>query len=132
MRWANGLAHLVLVPNPPQHPAGDFTLEAGMVGNGPAPRYTYAGVAVMSPALVAGVSAGDKAPLAPLLRDGGAASAGWRGELFGGLWTDVGTLERLAELEDLAGDHDEHHRHIPQPTAAAASAWRRRSAPASP
>ena len=94
------LAHIVLVPNPPQHPAGDFTLASGMVGNGPAPRYTYAGVAVMSPALVAAVRSGEKAPLAPLLRRA-AGESRLSGELFRGLWTDVGTAERLAELRTL-------------------------------
>ena len=92
------LAHLVLVPNPAHHPAGDFTLDAGMVGNAPTPRYTYAGIAVIAPALFAEVAAGSKAQLAPLLR----AAAERRqvsGELFEGTWLDVGTLERLAALE---------------------------------
>jgi MurNAc alpha-1-phosphate uridylyltransferase len=94
------LAHIVLVPNPPHHPEGDFTLDAHAVGNGPAPRYTYAGVAVMSPAMVAGVRSGDKAPLGPLLRQ---AAAGGRlaGELFRGHWTDIGTMARLTELRTL-------------------------------
>jgi MurNAc alpha-1-phosphate uridylyltransferase len=94
------LAHIVLVPNPLHHPEGDFTLEAGTVGNGTAPRYTYAGIAVVSPSLVAGVNPGDKAPLGPLLRK----AAGERrlaGELYGGLWTDVGTMARLDELRTL-------------------------------
>jgi MurNAc alpha-1-phosphate uridylyltransferase len=93
-----GLAQLVLVPNPEHHPAGDFTLDAGRVGNAPSPRYTYAGVAVIAPALFAGVEAGSKAQLAPLLR---AAAERRRvgGELFEGTWLDVGTLERLAALE---------------------------------
>jgi MurNAc alpha-1-phosphate uridylyltransferase len=99
------LAHLVLAPNPPHHPAGDFTLEAGMIGNGAAPRYTYTGVAVISPALFAGVAAGTRAQLAPLLR----AAADRRrvsGERFEGLWRDVGTVERLTELEaQLSGKH---------------------------
>src|SRR5678810_1173735 len=51
------LAHLVLVPNPPHHPAGDFTLDAGRIGNAAAPRYTYAGIAMIAPALFAGVAA---------------------------------------------------------------------------
>jgi MurNAc alpha-1-phosphate uridylyltransferase len=93
------LAHIVLVPNPPHHPKGDFSLHAGRVGNDAAPRYTYAGVAVMKPAFVAPVTPGDKAPLAPLLYS--AATAGkLGGELYEGLWQDVGTIERLAELED--------------------------------
>lgn len=92
------LAHLVLVPNPQHRAGGDFSLDGGMVGNGTAPRYTYAGIAVMSPRLVAGVRPGEKAPLAPLLR----AAAERRllsGELYRGAWQDVGTRERLAELE---------------------------------
>ena len=94
------LAHLVLVPNPAHHPEGDFTLDAGMVGNGAAPRYTYAGVAVVSPQLVSGVNPGEKAPLGPLLRQ----AAGERrlsGDLFRGLWTDVGSAARLSELRTL-------------------------------
>jgi len=93
-----GLGHLVLVPNPAHRSGGDFTLEDAMIGNGAGPRYTYAGIAVMSPALVAGVAPGEKAPLAPLLR----AAAERRllsGELYRGVWQDVGTRERLAELE---------------------------------
>jgi N-acetyl-alpha-D-muramate 1-phosphate uridylyltransferase len=92
------LAHLVLVPNPPHRPKGDFALEDGRVGNGAAPRYTYAGIAVMSPALVSALPRGAKAPLAPLLRE--AAAVGLvGGELYRGAWHDVGTIERLAELE---------------------------------
>jgi MurNAc alpha-1-phosphate uridylyltransferase len=92
------LAHLVLIANPAHHAKGDFSLDAGAVRNEGAPRYTYAGIAVMSPRLVEPVKRGDKAPLAPLLR----AAADKRllsGELFDGLWQDVGTAERLAELE---------------------------------
>jgi MurNAc alpha-1-phosphate uridylyltransferase len=92
------MAHLLLIPNPPHHPKGDFTLEQGFVGNAPAPRYTYSGIAVMSPALVSGVRSGDKAPLGPLLR-AAAERRGITGELYAGLWQDVGTAERLAELE---------------------------------
>jgi MurNAc alpha-1-phosphate uridylyltransferase len=94
------LAHLVLAPNPPHHAAGDFSLEAGKAGNAPAPRYTYTGIALVDPALVAPVHAGDKAQLAPLLR--AAADAGrLSGELHRGLWRDAGTAERLAELDAL-------------------------------
>lgn len=94
------LAHLVLAPNPPHHAAGDFSLADGEVGNADAPRYTYTGIALIDPALVAPVRAGARAQLAPLLRaaaDGGRLS----GELHAGLWRDAGTAERLAELEAL-------------------------------
>lgn len=92
------LAHLVLVPNPPHRPKGDFSLRAGSVGDAAAPRYTYAGIAVMAPALVETVTPGEKAPLAPLLYEA-AARGRLGGELFEGLWQDVGTVERLTELE---------------------------------
>jgi N-acetyl-alpha-D-muramate 1-phosphate uridylyltransferase len=97
---AGCLAHLVLAPNPEHHPAGDFTLEGDRAGNGPAPRYTYTGIALVDPALVAPVRAGDKAPLAPLLRaaaDAGRLSA----ELHSGEWRDAGTAERLRDIEAL-------------------------------
>jgi len=94
------LAHLVLVPNPPHRTAGDFSLAHGAVGMDPAPRYTYAGVAVMAPALIDPVKPGEKAPLAPLLYDA-AACGRLGGELYEGPWQDVGTVERLAELERL-------------------------------
>ncbi len=93
------LAHLVLVPNPAHRASGDFSLEVdGSIGNGERVRYTYAGIAVMSPALVAGVGAGEKAPLAPLLR-AAAERKLLSGEIYRGRWSAVGTRERLAELE---------------------------------
>ena len=98
VRLAERLAHLVLVPNPPHRAKGDFSLRGGSIGNDAAPRYTYAGIAVMRPALVDAVKPGEKAPLAPFLYD--AAARGLiGGELYEGLWQDVGTIERLAELE---------------------------------
>lgn len=99
-------AHLVLIPNPPHHPRGDFTLEAARIGNAAAPRYTYAGISVLSPALVAAVRRGEKAQLAPLLR--AAADRGLvSGERYDGAWHDVGTEERLAELHArLAARHE--------------------------
>ena len=87
-----------LVPNPPHRSGGDFTLEDGTVGDGAGPRYTYAGIAVMSPAMVAGIAPEKKAPLAPLLYDAAARQL-VGGELYRGMWQDVGTRERLAELE---------------------------------
>lgn len=94
----SALAHLVLVANPSFHPGGDFSLHAGRVGNDAMPRYTYAGVAVISPQLVNSVTPGARAALAPLLR--AAADAGRvSGELYEGAWTDVGSAERLAALD---------------------------------
>ena len=93
------LGHLVLVPNPPHRVQGDFSLAGARVSKANGARYTSAGVAVMSPRLVAPVARGTKAPLAPLLY-AAADEQRLTGELFRGLWQDVGTAERLAELEN--------------------------------
>ncbi len=91
------LAHLLLVPNPEHNPAGDFSLQAGRVVNRGADMLTYSGIALLHPDLFAGCSDG-VFPLAPLLRR--AADAGQvSGELLPGDWCDVGTPERLAELD---------------------------------
>ncbi len=92
------LAHLVVVPNPSHRSKGDFSLADGRLGDAAAPRYTYAGVALVAPKLVQSVNPGEKAPLAPLLYDA-AARGLLGGEVYEGLWQDVGTMERLAELE---------------------------------
>jgi len=91
------LGHIVMVPNPRFRPQGDFSLVQGKVGNLRAPRYTYSGIGVLDPRIVDGVTAGDKAPLAPLLREAAAAGR-LGGELHAGLWNDAGTPARLAEL----------------------------------
>lgn len=93
------LAHLVLVPNPAHHEKGDFSLQGDALGTAARPRYTYSGIAVMSPALFAQVPAGSKAPLGPMLVNA-AAKGRLSGELYEGLWSDVGTAGRLAGLED--------------------------------
>ncbi|GIZ12726.1 N-acetylmuramate alpha-1-phosphate uridylyltransferase MurU [Pseudomonas sp. NCCP-436] len=96
-----GLAHLVLVDNPAHHPQGDFTLAAGQVSDtaDTGQRLTYSGLAVLHPELFAGCRA-EAFRLAPLLRQ--AVEEGMvSGEHFGGCWIDVGTHERLAEVERL-------------------------------
>jgi MurNAc alpha-1-phosphate uridylyltransferase len=99
---ANDLAHLVLVPNPSHHPRGDFSLKGTEVGADiAAPGVqvcTFSGIGVYRPQLFAGIRRGERAQLAPLLR---AAMAAGRvsGELHAGRWTDVGTPQRLAELD---------------------------------
>ena len=90
-------AHLVLVPNPPHNPRGDFALDGDRVVNRDSGRLTYSGVGVYRPEFFAGCSAG-RFPLLPLLNRAIAARR-VRGELHRGAWSDVGTAERLAALE---------------------------------
>jgi len=94
------LCHLVLVDNPPHHAGGDFHLREGRVHNQGEPKLTFSGIALYRPELFAGIAPGTKAPLAPLLRQ--AAEAGLAsGEHYAGIWYDVGTPERLAQVEAL-------------------------------
>ncbi len=90
-------AHLVLVNNPPQHPHGDFGLHGGRVTETP-PKLTFSGIGVYRPSLFDRIARGTKAPLAPLLH-GQIALGKISGEHHPGLWVDVGTPERLAELD---------------------------------
>ncbi len=89
-------ARLVLVPNPPWHASGDFALSDGRLANRGEPRHTFSGIGIYRKRLFAGLPPGRR-PLAPLLRK--AADAGRIGaELHRGLWSDVGTAERLEAL----------------------------------
>jgi MurNAc alpha-1-phosphate uridylyltransferase len=106
----NDQAHLVMVDNPPHHPQGDFVLEGGRLTNADIPltphpaRFTFSGIGVYHRALFAHTRAGEKAPLAPLLRlaiDAGRAS----GEHYAGRWEDVGTPARLAALDEELKQH---------------------------
>lgn len=91
--------HLVLVANPAHNPAGDFALSQGRIVEGGEPRFTFAGFGVYRPELFAGCTDGSF-KLAPLLRS--ASRAGQLGgEMYDGRWMDIGTPERLAELDRL-------------------------------
>jgi MurNAc alpha-1-phosphate uridylyltransferase len=91
------LARLVLVPNPPHHPLGDFTLHDGLVREAEGPRHTYSGVGVYRPEFFEGCAAG-RFRLLPLLRRAIAAGR-LEGRLHSGEWQDIGTPERLAALD---------------------------------
>jgi MurNAc alpha-1-phosphate uridylyltransferase len=96
--WKNdSLAHLVLVNNPPHHPDGDFGLFEGRVTDVDPERYTFSGIGFYHPQLFAGCHAG-AFKLAPLLF---AAVQQGRvtGEIYSGRWYDIGTPERLAQLD---------------------------------
>lgn len=94
-----GLAHLVLVPNPPQHARGDFVLQEGRVLSDGGGRLTFSGIGVYRPQLFAECGPG-VFPLAPLLRKA-MADEQVGGERYNGHWCDVGTPERLAALDRL-------------------------------
>ena len=101
-RRSGMLAHLFLVPNPQHNPKGDFGLRPdGVALNVAEQRYTYSTLGLYRKPLFASLPTGNpqgvKAPLAPLLRaamDNEQVSA----EIYTGPWTDVGTPERLAQL----------------------------------
>ncbi|MFM7397176.1 MAG: N-acetylmuramate alpha-1-phosphate uridylyltransferase MurU [Gammaproteobacteria bacterium] len=103
----HALGCLILVPNPPQHPRGDFALRAREGGGfdiaaDGSVRYTFSGLAVYRPEFFAGHAPGRR-PLLPLLLEAAAAGR-LRGRLCQGLWFDIGTPERLRELDErLAG-----------------------------
>jgi MurNAc alpha-1-phosphate uridylyltransferase len=98
-RDIDALAHLVMVDNPPQHPGGDFSLSEGRLSRqGPA-MLTYSGMGIYRPELFADCTPG-AFPLAPLLRaamDEGRVT----GEHFTGSWFDIGTPERLADVNEV-------------------------------
>lgn len=107
-QWCDGLAHLVLVPNPPHHPQGDFGLRAGKAQDGGETRYTFGGIGVYRPELFRHCTPG-RFPLAPLLRATMADEA-VSAELYEGLWMDIGTVERLRDF-----DHHLRDRHSGPP-----------------
>jgi MurNAc alpha-1-phosphate uridylyltransferase len=98
----NDLGYLVLVKNPPQHPSGDFALVNSRITRDGADKLTFAGISLLSPKLFESLPAG-KTPLAPILRqamDFGKVG----GECLQDHWVDVGTSERLTELDQQIRD----------------------------
>lgn len=94
------LAHLVMVANPEQHPNGDFTLQDNFLINQKGPTAnTYSGIGVYHPTLFSACQAG-KFPLAPLLISA-MENKQVTGELYRGQWYDIGTPERLQQLDML-------------------------------
>jgi len=90
------LAHLWLVPMPDYKSGGDFALEDGLVRNAAPCDLTFSGMAVYRPAFFRDAPRG-RFSVVPLLRE--AADSGQvSGSVYEGLWHDVGTPERLAEL----------------------------------
>ncbi len=95
----DSLAHLVLVDNPEHNREGDFGLQGRRAVNQAAQMLTFSGIAYYQPVVFQNIPAGTAAPLAPLLRDladRGLLSA----EHFRGEWLDIGTPERLGQLDN--------------------------------
>ena len=106
MQARGDAAHLVLVDNPPHHPNGDFALSGNRIYALPSSPFplpallTFSGIGIYRPALFGHIPRGSIAPLAPLLREQ-IALGKISGEHHRGLWVDVGTPQRLAELDKL-------------------------------
>jgi len=100
---AKPLAYLALVPNPPQHPEGDFYLQGDRVSNKPInpllqeTKLTFSGIGIYHQSLFKHLQPGAAAKLAPLLRLAMAKNHVF-GEKYTGPWHDVGTPQRLHEL----------------------------------
>ncbi len=90
-------ACIMLVPNPAHVPRGDFGLDGDIVVERETQRFTYSGVGIFRPEFFHGCSPG-KFPLRPLLARA-IASHRLRGSVYRGDWFDIGTLERLNELD---------------------------------
>jgi MurNAc alpha-1-phosphate uridylyltransferase len=90
-------AHLVLVDNPEHNPDGDFALQDGLIKNTGETMLTFSGIGIYSTDFFAEQSPG-AVPLAPIIRDKSDNDL-VSGQHHKGLWTDVGTIERLNELE---------------------------------
>lgn len=98
IREPAGLAHLVMVNNPEHNPQGDFALNGKVLAVEGVNKFTFSGIGVYRPELFAGLSEGVR-PLAPLLRKA-MQQEQVTGELYQGQWYDIGTPERLKELDE--------------------------------
>lgn len=92
------VAHLALVNNPPHHPGGDFCLDGGRIRTDGRRKLTFSGIGLYKPAMFAHLDRNAAAPLAPLLREQ-IAQGRVSGEHYNGRWLDVGTPERLEQLD---------------------------------
>jgi MurNAc alpha-1-phosphate uridylyltransferase len=91
------IAWLYLVKNPPYHRQGDFALSNYTIRSDGAPKHTFANIGVYRPEMFDGIVPGERAKLGPLLH-AYAAKGLIGGELYNGMWENVGTPEQLAAL----------------------------------
>ena len=91
-------AHLIMVPNPDHNPKGDFAPQGGHIDPDSEPRYTFSGISVYNPRFFESTSRG-RFSVVPMMIS--AAQEGKvTGELYRGLWHDIGTKQRLKTLRD--------------------------------
>lgn len=102
--WGNPLpadqrdmAWLYLVKNPAFHPEGDFALNNFAISNDGEPKLTFANIGVYRPQMFDGIAPGQHAKLGPLLRQY-AARGQVGGDVYRGVWHNVGTIEQLEAL----------------------------------
>jgi MurNAc alpha-1-phosphate uridylyltransferase len=94
------LGHLILVPNPPHHPRGDFYIEDKyLIAGGGQHSNTFSGISMLSPELLS-KCVGEAFPLEPILEKA-AEKRSLSGEIYKGMWLDVGAPERLVEAENI-------------------------------
>jgi N-acetyl-alpha-D-muramate 1-phosphate uridylyltransferase len=90
------LAHLVLVNNPEHNLKGDFSLSAGNINHSDKMRYTYSGIGIYHPKLFSGFEV-QRLALKPVLLEA-IEQQQVSGQLYEGTWSDIGTIERLQQL----------------------------------
>lgn len=110
---ADQRAHLLLIDNPEHNNKGDFAINNGLANEQPVgdgDKYTFAGISVMSPRMVDGLISGQAVALAPLLKQA-MIKFQVTAEVIGDNWIDVGTPERLAQVNAFIKDKGVgHHR----------------------
>ncbi|WP_346838726.1 N-acetylmuramate alpha-1-phosphate uridylyltransferase MurU [Microbulbifer sp. SAOS-129_SWC] len=88
---------LLMVPNPPHNPEGDFGIDGGLLSGTSKPRYTFAGISWLAPEILR-----DYPKARPCFGLGEVFTYNedrLQAELYQGDWCDVGTPERLERLE---------------------------------
>ena len=98
----DSLCHLILVTNPQHNPQGDFALSSGLVSQTGNNKYTYSGIGIYHPDLFSDFNV-QRLALKPILLDA-IAQQQVSGELYQGEWSDIGTVERLQQLNAQLSD----------------------------